>query len=128
MSEEKTTVTIKEDKEVLIGHRNSFRATLIAATLNVKRYRFIKTIKPDFQKQDQQGKYVGIDELIEDDERKAANAKSYVGIIDELLAMDEAGNLSEAWADISETTEEEKDESPIELSQEHGEKKEEEVK
>lgn len=128
MSEEKTTVTIKEDKEVLIGHRNSFRATLIAATLNVKRYRFIKTIKPDFQKQDKQGKYVGIDELIEDDERKAANAKSYVGIIDELLAMDEAGNLSEAWADISETTEEEKDESPIELSQEHGEKKEEEVK
>ena len=68
----------QEDKEVLIGHRNSFRATLIAATLNVKRYRFIKTIKPDFQKQDKQGKYVGIDELIEDDERKAANAKSLI--------------------------------------------------
>jgi len=119
MSEEKTI--IKTDQEMLAEHRNQFQGNLIAVTLDLKRYRFIKTIKPDFQKQDQQGKYVGIDELIENCEKKAANAKSYVGIIDELLTMEAAGNLAEAWADISETTEEEKDEAPIESPQENGE-------
>ena len=117
MSEEKTI--IKTDQEVLNEHRNRFQGNLIAVILDLKRYRFIKTIKPDFQKQDQQGKYVGIDELIEDCEKKASNAKSYVGIIDELLAMDNAGNLSEAWADISETTNEEKeeDDAPKEIEE-----------
>ena len=114
MSEEKTI--IKTNEEMLIEHRNRFQGNLIAVTLDLKRYRFIKTIKPKFQKQDQQGKYVSIDELIEDCEKKAANAKSYVGIIDELLTMEAAGNLSEAWADISEVSKEE-DDAPKEIEE-----------
>ena len=125
MSEEKT---ITSDKEVLIAHRNKFQKTLLDNILDLRRHEYIKTIKPDFQRANQQGKYEGIDELIDNYKSGAANAKSYVKIIDELLAMDNAGNLSEAWADISETTdEEEKDESPIESPKENGEKKEEEV-
>ena len=118
MSEEKTI--IKTNEEMLTEHRNRFQGNLIAVTLDLKRYRFIKTIKPDFQKQDQQGKYVSIDDLIEDCEKKAANAKSYVGIIDELLVMEAAGNLSEAWADISEVSKAKEDDAPkgIEESEE----------
>ena len=114
MSEEKTI--IKTDEEMLNEHRNRFQGNLIAVTLDLKRYRFIKTIDPKFQKQDQQGKYVSIDDLIEECEKKAANAKSYVGIIDELLAMETAGNLSEAWSDISEVSKEE-DNAPKEIEE-----------
>ena len=118
MSEEKTI--IKTDKETLTEYHNQFQGNLIAITLDLKRYRIVKTVDPDFQKQDKQGRYSTIDELIEECEKKAANAKSYVGIVDELLAMDEAGNLSEAWADISEVSKEEKeeDDAPKEIEKE----------
>ena len=118
MSEEKTI--IKADKETLTEYHNQFQGNLIAITLDLKRYRIVKTVDPDFQKQDKQGRYSTIDELIEECEKKAANAKSYVGIVDELLAMDEAGNLSEAWADISEVSKEEKeeDDAPKEIEKE----------
>ena len=117
MSEEKTI--IKTDKETLTEYHNQFQGNLIAITLDLKRYRIVKTVDPDFQKQDKQGRYHTVDDLIEECEKKAANAKSYVGIVDELLAMDEAGNLPEAWADISEVSKEEesKDDAPKEIEE-----------
>ena len=116
MSEEKT---ITSDKEVLIAHRNKFQKTLLDNILDLRRHEYVKTIKPDFQRVNQQGKYIGIDELIEDYKKGAANAKSYVGIIDEMLSMDTAGNLPEAWADISEVPEVEKteDNAPKEIEE-----------
>ena len=118
MSEEKTI--IKTDKETLTEYHNQFQGNLIAITLDLKRYRIVKTVDPDFQKEDKQGRFHTVDDLIEECEKKAANAKSYVGIVDELLAMDEAGNLSEAWADISEVSKEEKeeDDAPKEIEKE----------
>ena len=117
MSEEKTI--IKTDKETLTEYHNQFQGNLIAITLDLKRYRIVKTVDPDFQKQDKQGRYHTVDDLIEECEKKAANAKSYVGIVDELLAMDEAGNLSEAWADILEVSKAEKaeDDAPKEIEE-----------
>ena len=116
MSEEKT---ITSDKEVLIAHRNKFQKTLLDNILDLRRHEYVKTIKPDFQRVNQQGKYIGVDELIEDYKKGAANAKSYVGIIDEMLRMDTAGNLPEAWADISEVPEVEKteDNAPKEIEE-----------
>lgn len=116
MSEEKT---ITSDKEVLIAHRNKFQKTLLDNILDLRRHEYVKTIKPDFQRANQQGKYIGVDELIKDYKKGAANAKSYVGIIDEMLRMDTAGNLPEAWADISETpkVEETEDDAPKEIEE-----------
>ena len=104
MSEEKKEVTITEDKEVLIFHRNKFQKTLIDNILDLRRHEYIKTIKPDYQRKSEQGKYIDVDDLIEGYKKGAANAKSYVAVIDELLAMDTTGTLSEAWREISEET------------------------
>lgn len=120
MSEEKNTiVTITPDKDVLIKHRNNFQKTLLDNILDLRRHEFIKTIKPDYQRKNQQGKYEDIDELISAYKKGAANAKSYVDIIDGLLAMEAEGKLVEAWAEISETptpvnADEAKDEAPAE--------------
>lgn len=129
MGNEEKTITLTADKDVLITHRNAFQKTLLDNILDLRRHEYIKTVKPDYQRKNQQGKYIGIDELIEDYKKGAANAKSYVDIIDELLEMDNDGKLSEAWAGIGESKEEEAKpeevESPAEVEKPQEEKKEE---
>ncbi len=106
MSEETKTVELTKDKEVLIVHRNNFRKALINSTLDLLRHEQMQKIDPKYQRKDQSGKYIGINELIEEYKKSASNAKSYVEIVDELLKMDQADGLDSLFNNFSEKTEE----------------------
>ena len=109
--EDQKIVTLTSDKDVLITHRNAFQKTLLDNILDLKRHEYIKTIKPDYQRKNQQGKYEDINDLIEQYKKQAANAKSYVEIIDALLAKETEGTLATEWSEISEEEKEENKES-----------------
>ncbi len=101
MDNETKEVLLTPDKDVLTGHRNNFQKQLIETVLDLKRHERIKKEDPTYQRQNTQtGKYTGINEMIENYRKAAVNAKAYVEIIDELLAIDEQGILQTAWEDI----------------------------
>lgn len=89
-------ITLTPDKEVLLNHRNDFQKQYIDNVLDLQRHNVIREKDPKYQRQAQNGQYVGIEELIEKYRNAAANALSYVTIIDGLLKADEAGTLGEA--------------------------------
>lgn len=98
--EDKKEVTMTPAKDVLIGQRNSFQKQLIDNILDLKRHIEIQTEDPKYQRPTQQGRYVGIDEIVDNYRTAAANAKAYVEIIDELLEAESKGTLSEAWENV----------------------------
>jgi len=110
MGHEEKTIELTKDRDTLIGHRNNFQASLIGNILDMLRYEKIKELNPEQQIKNQQtGKFVSVDELIEEKRKGARNARSYVEIIDELLGLDADGKLPEVWAEFSEKKEDQGD-------------------
>jgi hypothetical protein len=100
MSDTKT-IEKRSDKDILMEHRNNFQKQLMDNLLDLRRHEAIKAIDPNYQRQNpQSGKYTSIDELIENYRKAAANAKSYVQIIDDFLQKDESGSLSSEWENV----------------------------
>jgi len=98
-----TETLLTPDKDVLTVHRNNFQKQLIEAVLDLKRHEIIKKEDPTFQRKNPQtGKYTGIDEIMETLRKAAVNAKAYVEIIDELLAINEQGLLQTTWENVHE--------------------------
>lgn len=94
MSDDKELqVSLTPDKDVLTAQRNTFQKQVLDNTLDLKRHIEIKRVTPDYVREQQQGKDVPIDTLIESYTKALDNAINYVALIDGLLKADAAEKL-----------------------------------
>lgn len=99
--DEKKEVEIVPNKELLTNQLNAFNKQLIDNVLDYRRHLQIMSVDPSHQRQNPQtGKFVGIEELVDNYRRAALNAREYVTVINELLKADTDGTLAETWSTL----------------------------
>lgn len=107
MSDTPLEVVLTTDKELLTKQRNNFQTQLVNNALDLTRHLQIQESDPEFQRQNAQGKFMGIGEIVENYKKSVQAAKAYVEIIDAMLKADEAGELGEAIAELATEAKEE---------------------
>lgn len=85
--EDKDLIKQRPIKDILVGHRNTFQKTMVDNILDLQRHIVIQKENKNYQRQDQQtGKFIDIETMISDYRKAYNNAKSYIEIIDTVLA------------------------------------------
>ena len=94
-------VKIIPGRDMLIEQRNNFQKQLVDDILDYQRHLEMKESDPNYQRQNpQNGKYTGIEDLIEKYREAIVNARAYVNMIDDLLKIDAEGNLNDSLQSI----------------------------
>lgn len=99
-------------RDMLIKHRNKFQQDFVDNSLDLKRHLAIQKETPDYVREDKNtGKDVRIEKIIEEYVKAAKNAKFYLDIINEVLAItDEQQQIDALVAVLAKAEETEKSE------------------